>query len=85
MTHSEDPLHARGDALTRSGPEGPGNLPRRRLPWGIIALVIVLIGFVIAFTATNRDSPTAKGPDAAYDANRVDKTGTDEPKRHSTR
>ncbi|MFT3996701.1 MAG: hypothetical protein QM667_04775 [Asticcacaulis sp.] len=72
MTYSEDPLHAKGDEVTRSGPEGPGNLPRRRLPWGVVSLLVVIAGFLIAFTAINRDSPTATGPDAAYEANRAE-------------
>lgn len=79
MSYSEDPLHAQGDDVTRTGPEGPGNLPQRRLPWGVISLLVVIAGFLIAFTAIKRDSPTAKGPDAAYDANRVEQTGTSHP------
>lgn len=79
MSYSEDPLHAQGDEVTRIGPEGPGNLPQRRLPWGIISLLVVIAGFLIAFTAINRESPTAKGPDAAYEQNRVEQTGNPNP------
>lgn len=70
--YHEDPLHAEGDDMTRAGPEGPGNLPSRRLPWGVVSVVAVLAGFLIAFTALNHESPTAKGPDAAYEANRIE-------------
>ncbi|ESQ79621.1 hypothetical protein [Asticcacaulis sp. YBE204] len=72
--YHEDPLHAEGDEQTRAGPEGPGNLPSRRLPWGVVSIIAVVAGFLIAFTALNHESPTAKGPEAVYDANRPTQT-----------